>query len=123
MRRSAPSGFRCRPVARRYARTAPSLDEAEIMKDRPATPRRTVGFKGTPQEDIVQDWPKKPGKRWKYVRPVSSRPRLKNWQGRGYTPEEMFPEWDWENYGYGPPLDDPLVRAYCEDSWGTFLRE
>lgn len=123
MPRWGPSGFRCKPVARRYARNAPALDEADIVKDRPATARRTIGFQGTPQEDIVPDWPKKPGKRWKYVRPEKPRPRLKDWQGRGYTPQEMFPEWDWDAHPLGPSLDDPVVSAYCEDSWGTFLRE
>lgn len=108
---------------RRLARKA-GVDQAEIVKDRPATPRRTVGFQGTAQEDIPPDWPEKVHRgRWKYVRPPRTRPRLKSWQGRGYSPEEMFPDWDWENHPLGPPLDDPLVRAYCDDSWGTFLRE
>lgn len=109
-------------MPRRYARNA-SQDEADIVKDRPATARRTVGFQGIPEGEIVKDWPEKIHKqRWRYVRPQRPKPRLKNWKGRGYIPQEMFPDWDWHTYPLGPPLDDPLVAAYCDDSWGTFLR-
>lgn len=109
-------------MPRRYARTA-SKPESQIVKDRPATPRRTVGFHSIAEEDIEKNWPVKVHKqRWKYVRPPRLRPRAKNWKGKGYTPQQMFPEWDWNTYPLGPPLDDPLVDAYCDDSWGTFLR-
>jgi hypothetical protein len=33
----------------------------------------------------------------------------------GYVaPEQMFPKWDWLMKPWGPPLDDPLVKAYCD---------
>lgn len=36
------------------------------------------------------------------------------------APESMFPEWDFVNEPWGPPLDDPLVAAYCDMQWKAF---
>lgn len=115
-------------MPRQYAAKA-SQDAEAIVKDRPRTARRTGGFEGVDAEDIVKDRPvKKTAKRdeWIHTNPGwlrKRKPKGIRWRGQGLTPQEMFPEWDWGNLPLGPPLDDALVRAYCDDSWGTFLRE
>lgn len=41
----------------------------------------------------------------------------------GYmTPQAMFPDWDFETNPAGPPLDDPLVKAYTTLQWKAFLK-
>ena len=38
------------------------------------------------------------------------------------SPEEYFPEWDFVLQPWGPPLDDPKVKAYCDIQWNAYLK-
>lgn len=36
---------------------------------------------------------------------------------------EMFPDWDWDAFPLGPPLDDPNVKARTAIQWRQFLKD
>jgi hypothetical protein len=86
------------------------------------------------EDRIVDDWPEKApvGRERRKAEYRAQREALKPEKpaqpapgeipefmpGRPYpgyvAPEEMFPKWDWLMKPWGPPLDDPLVKAYVD---------
>lgn len=80
---------------------------------------------------IVDDWPEKGAEARERRRqgyrqerralasqiPVQVAPEARPPYPGWVPPEEAFPQWDWLLKPWGPPLDDPEVKAYCDSQW------
>lgn len=87
----------------------------------------------TDPEDIIEDMPAKQpvgrnrrkaeyqAERREKAEAKKNRPLRGDYPGH-LSPQEIFPEWDWEGAPWGPPLDDPRVATYCDLQWRLFLK-
>lgn len=70
--------------------------------------RRDLNYDGINEEDIIEDRPRRPmrlapdeGEDYELI----EADRLANGGRKKLTPEQRYPNWDWEHAPWGPPLE------------------